>query len=67
MTIRQGVYTAIFTFIALLGPGDLLGQQSDFQSWWEFEFDHSLGSSWQLQGELEQRFKNNSLQYNRTL
>ncbi len=50
-----------------MGPGDLLGQNSDFQSWWEFEFDYSLSDSWQLEGELEQRFKNNSTQYNRTL
>jgi hypothetical protein len=51
----------------LFCPGKLLGQESDFQSWWEFEFDRSLGRSWQLEGELEQRFKNNSLQYSRTL
>jgi hypothetical protein len=67
MTIRQGIYTTFFSVITLLGPGDLLGQESDFQSWWEFEFDYSLSNSWQLEGELEQRFKNNSLQYNRTL
>jgi len=67
MTIRQGIYTSIFAFTALLGPGTLLGQNRDFQSWWEFEFDYSLSRSLQLEGELEQRFKNNSLQYNRTL
>jgi hypothetical protein len=67
MTIKQGIYSTIFSLIALLYPGDLLGQESDFQSWWEFEFDYSLSKSWQLEGELEQRFKNNSLQYNRTL
>lgn len=53
--------------LLLLGPASLLGQESDFQSWWEFEFDYSLNKKWQLQGELEQRFKNNSLQYNRSL
>ena len=67
MTIRQRIYCTIFIVVACMGPGDLLGQESDFQSWWEFEFDYSLNKSWQLQGELEQRFKNNSLQYNRTL
>jgi len=67
MTIRQRIYTTIFTVLILLGPGDLLGQSSDFQSWWEFEFDYSLNKKWKLEGELEQRFKNNSLQYNRTL
>jgi len=66
MTIRRAVYHAII-FLFLMGPGDLWGQNSDFQSWWEFEFDYSLGPSLQLEGELEQRFKNNSLQYSRTL
>lgn len=67
MTIRQKVYSSIFVILLLLGPGEMLGQESDFQSWWEFEFDYSLNEKWQLQGELEQRFKNNSLQYNRSL
>jgi hypothetical protein len=67
MTIRQGIYTSLLAMTALLGPGTLQGQNRDFQSWWEFGFDYSLGSSLQLEGELEQRFKNNSLQYNRTL
>ena len=67
MTIKQGIYTAIVSVVFLLGSSKLLGQESDFQTWWEFEFDRSIGSSWQLEGELEQRFKNNSLQYNRTL
>ena len=67
MTIKRAVnYTIIFILI-WTGPGDLLGQNSDFQSWWEFQFDYSLGPSLQLEGELEQRFKNNSLQYSRTL
>ena len=67
MTTKQGIYTLIFTAVSLLGPGDLLGQRSDFQSWWEFEFDRSVSSSLQLKGELEQRFKSNSLQFSRTL
>jgi hypothetical protein len=67
MTIRRVVYPAVIFLLFLMGPGNLLGQNSDFQSWWEFEFDYSLGTSLQLEGELEQRFKNNSLQYSRTL
>jgi len=67
MTIRQGLNTTLILFLLLFYPGRLLAQESDFQSWWEFEFDRSVGKSWQLKGELEQRFKNNSLQYNRTL
>jgi hypothetical protein len=67
MTIRQGIYTTFISVIILLVPCGLLGQESDFQSWWEFEFDRQVSSSLQLNGELEQRFKNNSLQYSRTL
>ncbi len=67
MTTKQRIYTAIFTAVSLLGPGDLLGQRSYFQTWWEFDFDRSVSSSLQLKGELEQRFKNNSVRYSRTL
>jgi hypothetical protein len=48
MTIRRAVYPAII-FLFLMGPGDLWGQNSDFQSWWEFGFDYSLGPSLQLE------------------
>ena len=67
MTIRKNLYTILFGLIILSCPGNLPGQDSDFQSWWEFEIDYSLNKKWQIQGELEQRFKDNSLQYNRTL
>lgn len=67
MTIRQGIHTTFLAFAALLWTGTLLGQNRDFQSWWEFGFDYSPGGSLKLEGELEQRFKNNSLQYSRTL
>jgi len=67
MTTKRTVYLSIIFLFLAMCPVDLLGQDRDFQSWWEFEFDYSLSSSLQLEGELEQRFKNNSLQYNRTL
>ncbi|MCK5694733.1 MAG: DUF2490 domain-containing protein, partial [Bacteroidales bacterium] len=46
---------------------DLQGQVKDFQSWWELELNKEISSKLDLNGELEQRFKNNSLQYSRTL
>lgn len=67
MTIRQGLYTTIFTIVSLLGSGDLHGQVKDFQSWWELELSKEITGRLDLNGELEQRFQNNSLQYNRTL
>ena len=67
MTIKPVVYIAFIAITLVLAPGALQGQDRDFQTWWEFEFDRSLGGSIQLEGELEQRFKGNSLQYDRTL
>lgn len=67
MTIKPGQYSLIFFFFSLLIPVELLGQQKDFQSWWEFSIDKGLGNGFDLSGEIEQRFKNNSLQYDRSL
>jgi len=46
---------------------EIWGQQQDFQSWWELDLNKQLGDRFALSGELEQRFRNNSLQYDRTL
>jgi len=67
MTINPGRNTLPFILFVLLIPGTLLGQQKDFQSWWELEVNKGLKSGFNLSGELEQRFRNNSLQYDRTL
>ena len=67
MTIRQGTYTFFFLLLSLAGSVELLGQRSDFQSWWEFEFSKELTDKLDLKGELEQRFHNNSLQFSRSL
>ncbi len=53
-------------FLWLLAP-ELQGQQRDFQSWWELELRKDLRGGFDIAGELEQRFRNNSLQYDRTL
>jgi hypothetical protein len=45
----------------------LLGQRKDFQSWWELDLHRELSGGFELAVELEQRFRNNSLQYDRTL
>ncbi len=67
MTIKPGKYALIFLLFLLLIPGELPGQQKDFQSWWEFSIDKELSNRFDLSGEIEQRFKNNSLQYDRSL
>ena len=43
------------------------GQQKDFQTWWELDLRRDLPGGFDLAAELEQRFRNNSLQYDRTL
>ena len=67
MTIRRLCFFLSWFLIFSLGAVDLQGQVKDFQSWWELELNKEISSKLDLNGELEQRFKNNSLQYSRTL
>ena len=67
MTIRRLTYTLSFFLLFFVAAADLQGQVEDFQSWWEFELNKKISDKLDLNGELEQRFKNNSLQYSRTL
>jgi hypothetical protein len=67
MTIRRLTYTLSFFLLFFVAAADLQGQVEDFQSWWEFELNKKISDRLDLNGELEQRFKNNSLQYSRTL
>lgn len=67
MTIRRSPYFRIFIIIFFTSSACLQGQVKDFQSWWEFEFDRKITGKLDLNAELEQRFKNNSLEYSRSL
>ncbi len=66
MTINQGRFLIVLLLLPWVG-GESLGQQKDFLTWWELSLDKGLGKGIDLSGELEQRFRNNSLQYDRTL
>lgn len=67
-TIKQdGNFRLIFIIILFLSAPVLYGQQKDFGSWWEFEMSGRLKNNLKLSGELEQRFKENTLQFDRTL
>ena len=59
-------FVLLLTGFLLFVPG-LYGQEKDFQTWWEGELQVDLPGGFDLSGELEQRFRNNSLQYDRTL
>ena len=67
MTIRRLPHTLILFVFTFLFAGQLRGQQKDFGTWWEFELNKGLKNGIGLSGELEQRFNQNSLQYDRTL
>jgi hypothetical protein len=63
MTINHKA-SALFCIILLFTVHhDLQGQFRDFQTWWELELDKEITGRLELNGELEQRFRNNSLQY----
>ena len=67
MTIRRlCFFLSSFLFFSL-ATTRLQGQVEDFQSWWELELNKKISGKLDLNGELELRFKNNSLQYSRTL
>ncbi|MDF1574717.1 MAG: DUF2490 domain-containing protein [Bacteroidales bacterium] len=67
MMIRRIAYSAFCVFLLFSGAVNLRGQDRDFQTWWELKLDKQISGNFGLEGELEQRFKNNSLQYSRTL
>ena len=67
-TIKQArVFQLICFFVLMLATRGVFGQQKDFGSWWEFQMSGRLKNDLKLTGELEQRFKENSLQFDRTL
>jgi hypothetical protein len=67
MTIKRPIYSLYYLLLFFICTVDLHGQVKDFQSWWELELNKKITGSLDLNGEIEQRFKNNSLQYGRTL
>jgi len=67
MTIRRKIFPLFASLFFFLGAADLHAQVKDFQSWWELGLNKELSERLELDGEFEQRFQNNSLQYGRTL
>lgn len=67
MMIRRGPYFQIFILLFFTSAACLRGQVRDFQSWWELEFEKKISGKLDLGAELEQRFKNNSLEYSRSM
>jgi hypothetical protein len=67
MTISYRIYSLFFFLFLFTGFIDLHGQFKDFQTWWELELEKEINGNLALNGELEQRFRNNSLQYASTM
>ena len=65
--IRGGRNIFFILGLVLTGfTGLLFGQQKDFQTWFEAELEKGMKNGIDLSGEFEQRFYNNSAQYDRT-
>ena len=67
MTIRHGRAPVLLILLILLCNGKLSGQQKDFQSWYSLTLNKGLNSGIDLSLEGEQRFEDNSLQYDRSV
>ena len=68
MAIKQvNSYQLLCFFVLLLTAMESHGQQKDFGSWWEIQMSGRLENKLNLTGEVEQRLKENSLQFDRTL
>jgi len=60
-------YILICILFFFIGAAGLQGQDKDFQSWWELDLNKKISGRLDLNGEFQQRFKNNSLQYDRSM
>lgn len=68
MKIRRKKTLQLFFILCIfLIAVDSHGQQKEFGSWWELSMDGSLQNGINLSGEIEQRFSQASLHFDRTL
>jgi len=68
MATKQVFFFQLFCFFVLfLTVMESHGQQQDFGTWWEIQMSGRLENKLNLTAELEQRWKENSLQFDRTL
>jgi hypothetical protein len=67
MMTRTSRWILLMAFLLATATGSLSGQRKDFQTWYEAEVDKGLKNGIDLSAEFEQRLKNNSTRYDRTL
>lgn len=67
MTIRR-VHQRLFLFLpVILFSGRMAAQHTDFRTWFETDISKGLSNGIDLSLEVEQRLRNNSLRFDRTL
>ena len=66
-TIKQAGSLLFITLFLISAADCLYGQRKDFQSWYEVELDRGFKNGLGLSAEIEQRFRNNSSRYDRSL
>lgn len=67
MTIKPNKYSLILISVFLFSNGTLFGQRKDFLTWFGADLNKDLKNGMNLSAEFQQRFKNNSLSYDRTM
>jgi hypothetical protein len=67
MMIRAWKHALLLVLCGIWLVPQVQGQRKDFQTWWELDLHKEVAGGFDFAVELEQRFRNNSLQYDRSL
>lgn len=64
--VKPGVFVVFMLLLSVVSP-KAVGQQQDFRTWWEADISKDITNDLQASLDFSQRFKSNSLQYDRSL
>src|SRR6056297_1016345 len=64
--VRPGVFIVFMLMLSLVSP-KAVGQDQDFRTWWEADISKDITNDLQASLDFSQRFKSNSLRYDRSL
>ncbi len=64
--VRPGVFIVFMLMLSVVSP-KAVGQDQDFRTWWEADISKDITNDLQASLDFSQRFKSNSLRYDRSL
>lgn len=64
--MRPGVFVVFMLLLSAVSP-KAVGQQQDFRTWWEADLSKDITNDLQASLDFSQRFKSNTLRYDRSL